>query len=141
LSQIVDWNLKTALWPQPELALAGALALLGTITGRKVQDTRRTRTNVYCLGLAASGAGKEHARTVSKEILLRAGADKMLGPEGIASSAGMIQFVNSQPSILFQLDEVGRLLETMRDPRKAPHLFKIGSELMKLDSCSNTLYK
>ncbi len=141
LSQVIEWNLRTALWPQPELALAGALALLGTITGRKVQDTSRTRTNVYCLGLAASGAGKEQARFVNKEILLRAGADKMLGPEGFASSAGMVAFINTQRSILFQLDEISRMLETMRDPRKAPHLFKIGSELMKLDSCSNTLYK
>lgn len=141
LSEIIGYNLRTALWPQQELALAGALALLGTITGRKVQDQRRTRTNVYCLGLAASGAGKEYARTVNKEILLRAGGEKMLGPEGIASSAGMVQFINSQRSILFQLDEIGRLLETMRDPKRAPHLFKIGSELMKLDSCANTLYK
>jgi len=65
----------------------------------------------------------------------------MLGPEGLASSAGMVQFVGTHKSILFQLDEMSRLLETMREPRKAPHLFKIGSELMKLDSCSNTIYK
>jgi len=143
LRAIIDYNLQTALYPQSELALAGALALLGTITGRKVQDSRRTRTNIYVLGLAASGAGKEYARTVNKEILLRCGdeGDKMLGPEGFASSAGLVQFVDSQHSILFQLDEIARLLETMREPRKSPHLFKIGSELMKLESNSHTLYK
>lgn len=142
LGEIVRFNLRTALFPQPELALAGALALLGTITGRKVQDHRRTRTNVYCLGLAASGSGKEHARSVNKEILARAceKSARMLGPEGIASSAGMVAFVQSQPAILFQLDEIGRLLETMRDPKRAPHLFKIGSVLMQLESNSHCLW-
>jgi hypothetical protein len=142
LGEIVRYNLRTALFPQPELALAGALALLGTITGRKVQDHRRTRTNVYCLGLAASGSGKEHARSVNKEILARAGDNgrKMIGPEGIASSAGMVAFVQSQPAILFQLDEIGRLLETMRDPRRAPHLYKIGTMLMQLEANSHCLW-
>jgi hypothetical protein len=142
LAEIINHNLQTALFPQPELALAGALALLGTITGRKVQDYRRTRTNVYCLGLAASGSGKEHARSVNKEILLRSGDNgrKMIGPEGVASSAGMVAFIQTQPAILFQLDEIGRLLETMRDPRRAPHLFKIGSVLMQLESNSHCIW-
>jgi hypothetical protein len=140
LSEVIDWNLRTALFPQPELALAGALSLLGTITGRKIQDRRRTRTNVYCLGLALSGSGKEHARTVNKEILARAGAEQMLGPEGLASSAGLVQFVAARKTILFQLDEISRLLETMRDPRRAPHLYKIGTSLMQLESNSHCLW-
>lgn len=140
LADIIDYNLRTALFPQPELALAGALALLGTITGRKVQDSRKTRTNVYCLGLALSGSGKEHARSVNKELLIRSGGERFIGPEGLASSAGLVTFVAAKKSILFQLDEVSRLLETMRDPRRSPHLYKIGTILMQLESNSHCLW-
>lgn len=138
LGEIVRHNLRTAMWPQPELALGAAIALVGVITGRKIQDDRRTRTNVYVLGLAASGAGKEHARQLNKELLMLAGGEKMLGPESVASSAGLAKSVESQPAILFQLDEIARLLETMRHPGKSPHLYKIGSVLMTLDSQSGS---
>jgi hypothetical protein len=142
LEQIIDYNLRTSLFPQPELALAGALALMGTITGRKVQDSQKARTNVYILGLAPSGSGKERARAVNKELLLRAGekGDRMIGPEGIASSAGLISFVATRHTVLFQLDEIARILQTMRDPRRSPHLHKIGTELMKLESNSHQLF-
>lgn len=140
LNQIIEYNLRTALYPQPELALAGAISLLAVITGRKVADARGTRTNVYVLGLAPSGGGKEHARKINKEILIRAGAEKMIGPERIASSAGMVSSVASQPAILFQLDEIGRLLSTMKNPAKQPHLYNIGTVLLQLYSSSDSLW-
>ena len=62
LREITDYTLAKSRYPQPELALAGALALLGTITGRKVADVLDTRTNVYVLGLGLSGTGQEQAR-------------------------------------------------------------------------------
>ena len=40
-----------------------------------------------------------------------------------------------------QLDEMGRLLETMKDPRKAPHLFNCITVLMQLYSSSGTIWK
>lgn len=141
IGEIMRHNLDTALYPQPELALAGAIALLATITGRKVMDHRGTRTNLYILGLAPSGAGKEHARRINKELLIRAGGELLLGPERIASSAGLVASVNSEPAILFQIDEIGHLLATMKNPAKSPHLFNIGSVLMQLYSSSGTLWK
>jgi hypothetical protein len=142
IGEIVAWNLKTALYPQPELALAGAIALMGVLTGRKVCDSRGTRTNVYVLSLAPSGGGKEHARKVNKEILQRAGkaGEAMIGPERIGSSAGLVSSVAAQPAILFQLDEIGRLLSTMKNPGKQPHLYNIGTVLLQLYSSADSLW-
>jgi hypothetical protein len=141
IGDVMAYNLRTARYPQPELALAGALALMATITGRKVADGAGTRTNCYVLGLAPSGAGKEQARKINKELLLRAGGDSLLGPERIASSAGLVASVHSSPAILFQIDEIGHLLATMKNPAKSPHLFNIGSVLMQLYSSSDTIWK
>jgi hypothetical protein len=42
VGEVMRHTLATSLYPQPELALAGAIALVGTITGRKVTDAYRT---------------------------------------------------------------------------------------------------
>jgi hypothetical protein len=141
IGDIMAYNLATALYPQPELALAAAIALVGTITGRKVCDSYGTRTNVLILGLGLSGTGKEHARKVNKEILLRSGCEKMIGSERVGSHAGIVTAVFEQPAILLQLDEIGRLLETCKDARRSPHLYACITVLMQLYTSSNTLWK
>ena len=141
VGEVMRHTLATSLYPQPELALAGAIALVGTITGRKVTDAYRTRTNVYVLGLGLSGAGKEHARSVNKELLIRGQAEKLIGSERVGSHAGIVTTIHDQPATLMQLDEMGRLLETMKDPRKAPHLYNCITVLMQLYSSSGTVWK
>jgi hypothetical protein len=140
VGDVMDFNLATAFRPQPALAMAAAITLLGTLTGRKVCDEMNTRTNVYCLGVCPSGGGKERARQINKEILFLAGAAQMVGPEGLASHAGLISAVENQPAILFQLDEVGRLLRTLADPSRSPHLYHIATNLMKLFTSSATVF-
>lgn len=135
-----DWILATAIKPQPELTLGALIAMFGAIFGRKVRDDYNTRTNMMILGLAPSGSGKEHPRQCVKRILHYAGLDMIVGPERIASHAGIVSSVAQHPTRLFQLDEIGRLLQTMRDPKGSPHLYNIGSVLMQLYSSSNTLW-
>jgi hypothetical protein len=140
LGGIVDFTLASSMYPQPTLALAAAIALMGTITGRKVRDELNTRTNVYCVALCETGGGKERARQVNKEILFQAGLTKLVGPEGLASHAGVVSAVHRQPSILFQLDEIGRLLKTIGEPSRTPHLYHIATVLMKLFTSSASVY-
>ncbi len=141
LAEVMAFNLRTALYPQPELALAGAIALVGVVTGRKVTDSWGTRTNVYTLGLGLSGAGKEHARKINKDLLLRSGCEKQIGSERVGSHAGIVTTIHETPASLMQLDEMGRLLETMKDPRKSPHLYNCITVLMQLYSSSSSVWK
>lgn len=141
LGEIIDYNLATAHRRQPELALAGALALMSAITGRKIQDDRRTRTNLYILGLAESGAGKERSREVNKEILaLSDPHSSHLGPEGIGSAQGIVKALSARQSLLFQLDEFGRVLGTLKNAAKAPHLSAVPATLLRLYSSSKSVY-
>ncbi len=142
IGDVMEYNLRTAMYPQPALAMAGALTLLAVLTGRKVVDERGTRTNLYALGLAPSGSGKEHARAVNKNLLIRASSEgeKMIGPERIGSSAGLVAAVHSQPAVLFHIDEFGKMLATMRNAAKSPHLYNIASVLMQLYSSSGTIW-
>ena len=78
LQQIIDFNLRTAHKQQPELALAGAIALMATIAGRRVEDDYGTRPNIYLVGVGASGCGKDHARKINKLLLAAVGKTGML---------------------------------------------------------------
>ena len=136
IQEILNLSMSSFRYRQPELSLAAALALMATITGRKVQDEGGARTNLYVLGIAASGAGKEGGREVNKSILCESGAQDMMGPESINSSAGLVVAVRDNPAILLQIDEIGRLLATTNGARAAPHLSNIITELLRMYSSS-----
>lgn len=141
LGQLIEHNLRTAWFQQPELALAGALAMLATLTGGKVADQNGTRTNLYLLGLGLSRCGKDHARKLNREIAIRAGVENILGPEGIKSDAAIWSWLADEPTLLFQIDEIGRTLATMQDAKGSPHLWAIIGVWLKLWSCSDSMLK
>ena len=141
VGDVVRFNLETAKRPQPVLALAGALCLQAVLAGRKVRDALGNRTNLYAVGVADSGSGKDHARKVNKAILFEAGAIELEGNEDLASDAGLFSAVEAQPAVLLQMDEFGRFLRTIGDPKRAPHLYNVLTALMKLYSSADTVYR
>jgi hypothetical protein len=140
LSEIMEYTLDTSKYPQPEIALSGAIALMSVLTGRKVCDDMDTRTNMYLLTVNPARSGKDRPREVNKEILYLANGQEMIGPERIGSHAGMIAWVEKSPSILFQIDELGRLLATTRNAAKAPHLYSIPTVLLSLYSSATNVW-
>src|SRR5262245_9042008 len=120
LSLMVEHILATAIRPQPWLAVGAALAVLGALMGRKVRTPTNLRSNLYIIGIAESGGGKDHARKAIKEILVQAGLSHHLGGERLGSSAGLITALVRQPAALFQIDEFGRFLAHVVDKRRAP---------------------
>ena len=140
LGDVIQHTLETSLYPQPEIALAGAISLLSVITGRRVCDALNTRTNVYVLSVNPARSGKERPREVNKEILYLANGQELLGPERIGSHAGLVSFVDKRGAILFQIDEMGRLLATCKDARRSPHLYNIASVLLQLYSSATSVW-
>lgn len=136
---IMSHNLSSAYKRQPELAMFGALALFATVIGRKVQDDRGARPNIYLIGLAPSGSGKEHARQINKMILALANRKEMLS-DNLASDAGLLRQMARSASSLFQLDEYGRMLSTLTGASKNPHLYRIPTMLMQLFSSASTIF-
>jgi len=140
INQVIEYNRSTAPRWQPTLALAGAICLQAVLAGRKVRDERGNRTNLYVVGLAGSGSGKDNARSVNKNVLAVAGVD-LEAQEDLASDAGLVAAVEAQPACLLQIDEFGRWLRTIGDPKKAPHLFNVISTLMKFYSSAKGIFR
>jgi hypothetical protein len=137
---IMDWILQTAQKPQPILALAAALSVVGVALGRKVATSTGLRTNYYLVGVAGTSAGKDHARKCIKVLLQSAGLSDLLGGEEIASGPALLARAAAHPASLFQVDEFGLLLKAVGGKNSGPHLVSIITNFMKLFSSAGTIY-
>ena len=88
--------------------------------GRKYRTESNLRSNLYVVGIADSGSGKNHSREIVNELFVEAGLGHYLGGNKIASGAGMLTAIHRQPSILFQLDEFGMFLSAAADRKRSP---------------------
>ncbi|MDG4574458.1 MAG: PriCT-2 domain-containing protein [Defluviicoccus sp.] len=141
LALFVSYILTTAIRPQPWLAVGAALTALGTLMGRNYRTETNLRSNLYVIGLAVSGGGKDHARNAIKEAFLAADLATYLGGNRIVSGAGLLTALYRQPASLFQIDEFGQFLASIIDKRRAPkHLAEIWDLLTELSTSAGSTF-
>ena len=141
LGAFVKHTLDTARIPQPELALGAGIATLATLIGHKLTDPSGTRSNIYILGLAPSGSGKDAPRQVAKAVLLAVNAN-LLGPDSIASSSAILTSLKASGSQLFPLDEAGDLFAFTKGAGASQSpMVKLNKTLKQLFTESHTLYR
>lgn len=107
------WVTKTALYPQPLLSLGAALCVVGTAAGRKYAGPTNSGTHLYILGLAGTGAGKNHPARQAKRILQAADMKEFIGPSLFMSDSSVYQYVSAQPQMLCFMDEFGAYLQKL----------------------------
>lgn len=140
IGETVDWIVRTAQIPQPELALINVIAALGAVFGRRYRSPMDTRTNIMMVGLAGTAGGKNHSKKCIKRLMVDAGLHKLLGGESIISGAGILQSLVEKPSQIMHLDEFGMVLEAMMDKRGAPHMRVASKVITELYSSSSEMF-
>lgn len=140
VGDLCNWINSTAYKPQPILALANALAFCGALFGRKVASPSNLRTNLYCLGIGASGCGKDHARQAIKLLCDDANAMHLLGGEDVSSDSAIISALRAQPSLLFQFDEFGHMMRNFSGKNASAYARSVPQVLMKLFSSAGSVY-
>ena len=109
--------------------------------GRKYRTENNTRSNLYVVGIAESGAGKNHSRVVINELFRHANLIPYLGGNKIASGAGLLAAIQRQPAVLFQLDEFGMFLSAAADRKRSPrYVCEILDLLTELYTTAGTTY-
>lgn len=140
IGDTVRWITKYAMKKQPELALINTLAFAGSVFGRRYASPLNTRTNIYLVGIATTGAGKEHSRKMIREIADAAGLNERIGADAIRSDTGLLRGLMNNSSQLLMIDEFGIFLQGLAH-EKAPHYIKAQAQiLLKLYSASNSVY-
>jgi len=139
LGEICSWINATSMCEQPMFALACALPFLGTLFGRKIRDTLGSRTNLYCMTVGNSSAGKAHGPNQIRRLAEHAGCIGMIGGDWITGDAAIESRVADVPSTLFLWDEIGHLLSHIKSGVSKHHA-QVVSLLMKLYSAAGTIY-
>lgn len=121
VGDIIDWIEATARYPQRSLALPAALAIVGTIAGRKYATPTQSGTHLYTLALAPTGAGKNHAPKQAARLLRAAGFGQLRGPGQYMSMSGVFSALNKQPRHLSFIDEFGGYMARIASSRGSPH--------------------
>ncbi|MEX0678362.1 MAG: bifunctional DNA primase/polymerase [Pirellulales bacterium] len=138
IDEVMAYTLDTAPYPERVMAFCGALALQAVLAGRKIRDPMGNRTNLYILGLANSGVGKDHARQVNQRILYETGLADCLG-NSFASGEGIEDRLFVQPAVLYQVDEIDGLLLRVSQAKDARHE-QIVSMLLQMYSSARGVY-
>lgn len=133
VGDLARYMIETARRPQPLLAVGASLCAIGALMGRRYRTTSNQRSNLYIVGIADSGSGKNHAREVVNELFFAAGLSHHLGGNKIASGAGLLSALFRQPAILFQIDEFGMFLSAAADRKRSPrHITEILDNMTEL---------
>jgi hypothetical protein len=131
---------RTAISRQPLLALAAGICMVGALAGRRYRTSTDLRTNIYAVGIADSGAGKDHARKQIRRCLYAANLVQYLGGADIASGSAMRTALMRHPAMLFQIDEFGDWLGSVLGDKAATHKKQIAAYLKELYSSANTVW-
>lgn len=115
---IAQWITDTARRPQPVLSLGAALAVVGTAIGRDISGPTLSGTHLYVIGLAPTGAGKDHPLQQCATLLRAAGMGQHVGPSEFISMPAVIRFLMRSPLSLCAQDEFGAFLRRVNS-RKA----------------------
>jgi hypothetical protein len=139
LGEICAWVNATAIRKQPFLALACSLAFCGVLFGRKIRDELGNFTNLYCMGIAQSSAGKTKVLSQIRRLCMAAGCTDLLGGDDFASDSAIEKRMSIRPATLFLCDEIGHLFSRIKSATNQ-HTAKIVPLLMKLYSAAGDVY-
>ena len=141
VGNLTDYMLTTARRPQPLLSLGASLCAIGALMGRQYRTESNLRSNLYVVGIADSGSGKNHAREIINETFFEAGLAHHLGGNKIASGAGLLTALHRQPAILFQIDEFGMFLAAAADRKRSPrHITAILDNMTELFTAAGGIF-
>lgn len=141
VGDLVEWMRITSDTPNPILSFAASVPFVGALAGRNYEaPAKQARTNLYTIGLAPSGFGKDHARQCIKHILAAANLDRYLGAARIMSSSALRRRIEQNPSTFYMIDEFGGFMRDINN-MKMPHSFQIRSDLLDYFSAASTFFQ
>ena len=135
VNEIMKYTLATSMYPNRTMAFCGAITMVSALLARKVCDETDMRPNLYTLGIAYSGAGKNRPREVNQQIAHELGISDIIADK-LASSEGLEVALQYNPVLLYQPDEMDIFLRSINAGREA-RSEKIMGTLLTMFSCSN----
>lgn len=140
VGDVVAWIRESSGMDQPKFALAAGLTLCGALLGRGVRDYTGQRTNLYCLAVGYTSAGKNAPIQAIQAALAAMGRERLLAGK-VTSDSALEVLLSVFPVRLFLLDEVGHYLVSLkRAGASNGHLKTVMPALTEVWSCAAGAY-
>lgn len=143
LGDLVRWMNVSTSSPIPILHVGASLAFAAGLLGHSYQGLSGARPQIYVVGLAETGTGKEHARTVLRNIADAAGiGNRFLDGEMSGSRALEIAMENRQGRLVWLVDEFGQAMKPILSGGNSGSSFQqsLARTIMKMDGLINSTY-
>jgi hypothetical protein len=140
LQQVTEWILSTARVPVQEFATIAALSFLSAFYGRRYVTPTELGLNVYLIGIAGPGFGKDHPRAAIEMLGHEAGMSWMIGPNEVTSDSAIEKVVRRRPVFVMPWDEVGILLQSMTGKNASAWARSTRKSLLELYSRSTRVW-
>lgn len=137
MADLCNWMHATAYKPQPVLYLGAALAFLGAVYGRKIESETKIRSNIYAVGVAPSGSGKDHSLRCISMLVSEYGFAALEGPSNMTSPASIFQHLELNPSCCCRIDEFGHFLASVNAFSASTYLREVAVTFTQLFSQAN----
>lgn len=147
LGELVKWVVDTSPHPIPILSLAACLAFASALLGHAYTGLGGAKPQLYCVGIAPTGLGKEHIRAALKAL------SGLAGPQvshrtvdgKMTSLRAMEKKLNDRDGrMVWMLDEFGKAMVPVLENGKGGGSFNYMSSLqdllLQLDGMTNTIY-
>lgn len=129
LGDVARWCAAMAYRPVHEFALPAALATLAPLFGRRWATPTGQGLNLYLVGIAETGGGKDALVSAPAALLKAAGFRHLVGPSDFTSDAAIEAAVRMRPCQIMPLDEFGKLAQAITG-RNAPAFAKLAAKAL-----------
>jgi hypothetical protein len=121
VGDIRQWITDTARRPQPAMALASALCVLGTAAGRVYAGPTDSGTHLFVICLAPTSGGKDHGLKQARRLLDECGLKQANAKGQYMSMSALAKRLQRQPLTLNTIDELGSYLGRINHRKATPH--------------------
>jgi hypothetical protein len=121
IGRMCDEMNECAYLKQPILTFAGAITFFATVIGKFYKLRCDTRSNLYTVGIADSGAGKQGVINSIEIIANKSGLGHLIDAEDVTSGQAILKAVESSPNraVYFPFDEVGDMIASVSGKQSA----------------------
>jgi len=97
--------------PVPEFSTIGSIGFCSALFGRRYTTPTGLGLNLYLIGIAGPGFGKDHPLKSMQALMADAGLQHLVGPGDITSDSALEFVLRQGPCFVMPMDEIGVFLQ------------------------------
>lgn len=140
LEAIATFVTATGRRPVAEFSMMTSLAFASALYGRKFITPTHGGLNIYMIGVAAPGFGKDHALKMLRLLASDTGLEKLVGPSEVTSGSAIERVVRRAPSFVLPWDEIGVVLQSVTGRQASSWSQSIRKALLELYGLSTGVW-